>query len=66
MAISDEKFKKYIEQISDQYEELKDLVIKHVDSAEGMMDLYGKLADFRDTASIALRDSHTTKNFENN
>jgi len=63
--ITDEKFKEYICKISDQYEALKDLAVKHCD-ANGMMEFYGKLAEFRDTACIALRDSHTTKNPQNN
>ena len=64
--ITDSKFKEYIGQIGDQYEELKDLIVKHVDSTDAMMDLFGKLAEFSDTACIALREAHTTKNPELN
>lgn len=64
--ITDEQFKKYIGEISDRYEELKDLVVKHVDTANGIMDLYGKLAEFRDLTCTALREAHTTKNPQDN
>ncbi len=64
--ITDEKFSEFIGTLSDQYEELKDIVVKHVDSTNAMMDLLGKLAEFRDAACTALRESHTTKNFEDN
>jgi hypothetical protein len=64
--ITDEKFKEYIGKIGEQYEELKDLACKHADSMAGTLELYGKLAEFRDTACIALRESHTTKNYGDN
>jgi hypothetical protein len=67
--ISDEKFKKYIHELSDIYELLKDAVYGHEEitvlhpDTQKVMELIVK---FRDTACIALRESHTTKNFEDN
>lgn len=63
--ITDEKFSEYIDKIGEQYEALKDLALKNCDF-NGMMEFYGKLAELRDTACTALRESHITKNFEDN
>lgn len=64
--ITDKQFAEYITKIGDQYEELKDLVVWHVNDANATMTLFGKLAEFRDTACIALREAHTNKNFNDN
>lgn len=63
--ISEEQFKKYIGQISDAYEDLKSHACQTM-GVNDMMDHYEKLAKFRDIACIALRESHTTKNFDQN
>jgi hypothetical protein len=64
--ITDEQFKKYIDQMSDAYEDLKDHACATMDQITDVMDHYEKLAKFRDIACIALRESHTTKNFDQN
>ena len=63
--ITDEQFKDYINKIGDQYEVLKDLAIEHC-NMDGVLSFYGKLAEFRDIACTALRESHTNKKFEDN
>lgn len=64
--ITDEQFKKAIEEISDQYEALKDCVWDIGMPISDSDRLLGKIAKFRDTACTALRESHTTKNFDQN
>lgn len=63
--ITDEKFKDYINQINDAYEDLKDHACATM-GANDMMDHYEKLANLRDICCAALRESHTTKNFDQN
>jgi len=63
--INDEQFKKYIGEISDKYEEIKDYIFANIDiSQDG--ELLNKLAEFRDITCTALRDSHINKNFGSN
>jgi len=64
--ITDEQFQKYIGQMSDAYESIKDSVYASVPRTTDAMDINDKLAKFRDIACIALRESHTTKNFGDN
>jgi hypothetical protein len=63
--ISDTQFTDYIQTLSDDYEDIKDYIFKHVDyNIAG--DLLDKIAFFRDCACTALRESHCTENFEHN
>jgi hypothetical protein len=64
--ITDEQFKDYIGKMSDIYESVKDKVYLSVPVATDAMDIIGFIAEFRDIACTALRESHTTKNFEDN
>ena len=65
IMITEEKFKESINNLSDKYEELKDLVRDKIGIFESD-EIIGKLSEFRDIACIALRESHTTKNFNDN
>lgn len=64
--ITDEQFTAYITKMGEQYEDLKDFIVKSVNSTDEIFILFGKLAQFRDTACIALREAHTNKNFNDN
>lgn len=64
--ISDELFQKYINDMSDVYEDIKDSVYTAVPRTVDAMDINEKLAKFRDIACMALRESHTTKNPQSN
>ena len=66
--ITEEQFKNYIGQLSDKYEELKDLIVVSDLPTFGKQanDLLGAVSEFRDIACTALRESHTNKNFKSN
>lgn len=65
--ITDEQFKKYISQLSDSYENIKDIAQRgDYFITPTVQDMLGELSNFRDIACTALRESHTTKNFEDN
>lgn len=66
--ITEEQFKAYIGQISDSYEAGKDAVYR---SELGILSpdaqaIIKCLVQLRDIACTALRESHTTKNFNDN
>lgn len=66
--ITDEQFSNYINQISDSYEKIKDLVQGselHIMSKD-TQNILGEVSNFRDIACTALRDSHVQKNFNQN
>lgn len=63
--ITEAQFIKAIEDIGNQYEAIKDMVYSKCDTLDAM-DINEQLAKFRDIACIALRESHTTQNFNNN
>jgi len=66
--ISDEQFINYIEQLSDSYEKIKDLIYGsdlHIMS-EDTQNIIGELSNFRDTACSALRAAHINENFDQN
>jgi len=62
--ITDDQFKNYINQLSDIYEKLKDLVnssaLHPLSKQSG--DILGEISNFRDIACTALRDAHINKN----
>lgn len=66
--MTDKQFSDYIDALSDSYEKIKD----HVrDSDLGGLsndaqNILGEVANFRDIACTALRDSHINKNFRVN
>jgi hypothetical protein len=68
--ITDEQFKDYIDKLSDSYESIKDLVYAKGSplnplgkTAQGIIE---ELSNFRNIACTALREAHTTKNFNDN
>lgn len=66
--ITDKQFQGYIGQISDNYEACKDAIYSsdlNILSPEAQA-IIKNLVMLRDVACVALRESHTTKNFEAN
>lgn len=65
--ITEEQFTAHIEQISDEYEAIKDQIYGAFNVAHPATGvLLDMITKFRDTCCIALRESHVTKNFNDN
>jgi hypothetical protein len=63
--ITEKQFIEYINNLSDEYEAIKDEIYSTIGPIEGDK-LIGLVVKFRDTACTALRASHVNKNFNNN
>lgn len=65
--ITDIQFQAAIEQLSDEYEAIKDTIYMNMHVIDPKtQELLGKVAQFRDTACSALRASHIIQNFDQN
>lgn len=67
MPISEEQFKKYINELSDSYEKIKDIAqAGDYFMTKETQAMLKEVSNFRDIACTALRAAHTTNNFNQN